>query len=532
MDNSVYFPEYAKRIDVESGITIAEMARNSGIAVDQPCAGRGSCGKCRILLEGNVSEPTAKERELLSEDELLSGIRLACQTSARPGMEVKIIGGVPSRAQILSDFEHDNGVERDVILPFSKGAIAIDIGTTTLVTYLVDLEHKKVSATESAINPQVVFGADVISRISYVAENDLHLTEMQNCLVKKLDEMITQLCSEPLSQKIVIEYVIIAGNATMEHIFAGISPVVIGKAPFAPKFYKAPDMRASNVGMHIKGDPIIYMLPNIYGFVGGDIVSGIIYSGMQKNADLSLLIDIGTNNEMVLGNSDFLLCCSAAAGPALEGAKISCGMRAASGAIEKVWYDKDICAKTIADDTACGICGSGLVDAIAVLLKTNILQRNGKFNSPDGIYDITLLRRLHGALARDKSFEVTKGTSSISISQRDVREFQLAKAAIKTGIDLMLKISGKSLQDVKKIFLAGAFGNYIDKVNAVATGILPEVPLQNIVAIGNSSGLGACMLAIDASLWCETDRILDMARHVELAAEPDFQDCFINNLFF
>ena len=532
MGDSLLFIESNVNAKICPGDTIASVAGRNGIFIDQPCAGKGDCGKCRVLVEKNAPCPTDKEKRLLSEQELISGIRLACQAAAVGGMEVKVVDKIPQKVQILDSVDRANFNEE--YTGQSDLAVAIDIGTTTLVAYLIDKLTGNVIATVSSMNPQAVFGADVISRISSIEEDPSNLPKMQHSLVSEINSMMAKLLTKDRSIYCHVNTFVAVGNSTMEHIFAGISPACIGRAPFAPAFYEAPKLYASDVGIDLKNTVALKLLPNISGFVGGDIVSGIVYSGMAKSKQLSLLIDIGTNNEMVLGNSEHMLCCSAAAGPALEGAKISCGMRAASGAIEKAWRENgDIKVKTIYDAPVEGICGSGLVDVIAFMIDEGIIRPNGKFANIEDIDAPALAKRLTGVRAAERLFVLAeKKGRFIGMTQKDIREFQLAKAAIKTGIELMLAESDFSIDDIDNIYLAGAFGSYMDISNAIKTGLLPNVPLSKITPIGNSSGLGACRFAVADGLWTLADYVRKNTAHMELATHKDFQSKFIKNLEF
>lgn len=527
--STVYFNGKRYETEIIEGDTIADTAHRIGAYIDQPCSGLGSCGKCRVQVNGALSEPSRNELEHISSEDLKRGIRLACQTNISPGMEITTIGNEPNTAQILTD----NNMTASVPSRADDGeplCAAIDIGTTTLVVYILRASDERALAAVSALNPQTAFGADVISRISHADNDKDGLKTMQNVLVKQLNSMLNEALQNVGADISQIAGVTVAGNTTMEHIFAGVSPSTIGKAPFMPQYREFPLLNASNCGLNCNAP--LHMLPCVSGFVGGDIVAGILATGMLDSKNVSLLVDIGTNNEMVLGSRDFLLCCSAAAGPAFEGAKISCGMRAASGAIDKVRLNNsgDIEISTIGGTEPRGICGSGLIDAVALLVKANVIQRSGRFAKGTS---------LPGKLANrlNKSEDGTTFTlyandraKIISLSQRDIREVQLAKSAIATGIEIMLEEAGLTLEDVSAIHVAGAFGNYLDIDSAVSLGIIPNVPISKITTAGNSAGAGARLAAADHTKWDDALQILDMARHIELASHKDFQERFVQNL--
>ena len=536
-NKKVFIKELVAGVDPEFGETVGELLLRQHLYIDQPCGGTGLCGKCRIVLEGVMPEPTSKEKKIFSEEELASGCRLACQTKASAGMIISIPKQSSENIKVLDAFEETEtlGIADD-----NKGGngIAVDIGTTTIVVYMIDSNTGKTLAASSSINPQTAFGADVISRISYIGGGPKRLSELQRAVVTQINSLIKDVLSKTgriLSKK---DRIVVAGNTTMEHIFAGISPESMGKAPFAPQFYDSIEFEASDLGIEVGTGVRVRLMPNIYGFIGGDIVSGIIYSGMYKKEELSLLVDIGTNNEMVLGNKDFLLCCSCAAGPALEGANIKMGMRAASGAIDSVKINStEIKITTINDMPPVGICGSGLVDAVSELLKARVITESGRFAKREDIKDEYLSKRLMGTKGADVSFILADAgeygqNPKVELTQKDIREIQLAKGAIATGAEILLDTAGKKLNEIKNVYLAGAFGNYIDINNAVRISILPDVSTDRIHPIGNSAGAGACLMLKEPSLWETAGRLIKKAEHIELASHKNFQEIFIENLSF
>ena len=533
---SVFVTERGSWTEYLPGETVGELLLRQGIYIDQPCGGTGLCGKCRVILSGTIPEPTSKEKKIFSEEELSSGFRLACQAKASGGMEVTIPAQDSQSIKVLDTFENSNNT-----YTASRGddgsGIAVDIGTTTIVVYLVNLGTGMTLAATSAINPQTSFGADVISRISYIGDDPDKLSQLQRAVTKRINSLIKEVFSKTGRKPSAKDSIAVAGNTTMEHIFVAISPESIGRSPFQPQFYESLEFDAAELGIEAEKGVKVKLMPNIHGFVGGDIVSGIIYTGMHKNEGLSLLVDIGTNNEMVLGNKDFMLCCSAAAGPALEGAKIKMGMRAAPGAIDSVKINgSDISITTIGDMPPIGICGSGLVDAISELLKVGAITESGRFADEEELEE-HLSSRFKGKKGKDFSFilaaEGEYGSNpEVGITQKDIREIQLAKGAIAAGAQILLDVAGKKLGDIKSVYLAGAFGNYIDIENAVRISILPDVPRERIHPVGNSAGAGACLILKDPSLWDTAADIIKRAEHIELASHKDFQEIFIGNMSF
>lgn len=533
---SVFITERGSWTEYLPGETVGELLLRQGIYIDQPCGGAGLCGKCRVILSGTIPEPTSKEKKIFSEEELSQGFRLACRTKASGGMEVTIPAQDSQSIKVLDTFE--NGTHRAVPCRDDNGSgIAVDIGTTTIVAYLVDLGTGMTLSASSAINPQTSFGADVISRISYIGDDPDKLSELQRAVMKQINSLIKEVFLKTGRKPSAKDSIVVAGNTTMEHIFAVISPESIGKSPFKPQFYDSLEFDALELGIEAENGVKVKLMPNIHGFVGGDIVSGIIYSGIHDTDELSLLVDIGTNNEMVLGNRQFMLCCSAAAGPALEGAKIKMGMRAAPGAIDSVKINgSGIKITTINDMPPLGICGSGLVDAISELLKAGVITQSGRFADKEELKE-HLFNRFKGNKGKDLSFIIaTEGeygnNPEVGITQKDIREIQLAKGAIAAGAQILLDVAGKKLEDIKNVYLAGAFGNYIDIENAVRISILPDVPRERIHPVGNSAGDGACLMLKDPSLWDTAANIIKKAEHIELACHKDFQEIFIGNMSF
>ena len=533
---SIFITGAGSRTEYLPGETVGEVLIRSGIYIDQPCGGTGLCGKCRVILSGTLTEPTAKEKKIFSQAELASGHRLACQAKASEGMKVTIPYQDSQNIKVLDAFR--NGTHTAAPCPGDNGSgIAVDIGTTTIVVYLVDLGTGMTLAATSAINPQTSFGADVISRISCIGDDPEKLSELQKTVTRQINSLISSLYLKTGRSPSAKDSIAVAGNTTMEHIFAGISPESIGRSPFKPRFYDSLEFEAEELGVVAGKGVKVKLLPNIHGFVGGDIVSGIIYTEMYKSEELSLLVDIGTNNEMVLGNGDFMLCCSAAAGPALEGARIKMGMRAAPGAIESVRKNgSGITITTIDDMPPVGICGSGLVDAVSELLKAGIIKKSGRFADKEDIEE-HLSKSFKGEKGKDLSFTLAEegqygDNPEVGITQKDIREIQLAKGAIAAGARILLDAAGKKPDDIKNVYLAGAFGNYIDIENAVRISILPDVPRERIKPIGNSAGAGACLMLKDPSLWDAAALIIKRAEHIELACHKDFQEIFVGSLTF
>lgn len=420
---------------------------------------------------------------------------------------------------------------------------AFDIGTTTVVGMLWDLEAGEQLATTARTNPQNEFGMDVISRITYCGKEAENLPELRGKITGCINEIIDDLCAKAERSKSEIAKAAVCGNTTMSHLFAGYPPMTLALAPFHPAYTGTLKMTAEEALLDIPEDAQVTVVPNIAGHVGGDITSGIVASRVLDMEGLTIFIDIGTNGEIVLTNGSESYACSTAAGPAFEGSAIKCGMRAADGAIETVKIEGgDVFLNTIgsADGQilpAQGICGSGLIDAIAQMLDAGLIDKKGRLAAADEAekrgFDPALSERLVESedgryfilLARDNGDDIV-------INQNDIREVQLAKGAIKAGIEIMLRRLEKTVDDIDQVVVAGAFGNYIDKESAVRIGVLPQIPLEKIFSAGNTAGAGVSMaLASEAEMEL-TESIPDIVKHIELAEDPDFQMIYLKAMGF
>jgi len=322
----------------------------------------------------------------------------------------------------------------------------------------------------------------------------------------------------------------------MEHLFAGVSPSALGYSPYSPAFCSSPDFTAAQTGMTVTGSANVHCVANIAGFVGGDIVAGILATCLHRSEELAFLVDIGTNGEMVLGNSSFMLACSTAAGPAFEGARIRHGVRAEPGAVERVEIGDDITCRTIDDAPPVGICGSGLIDLVAELVRVGVIDETGRMLDPSefgpGTPKAMAARMVEEDGVWSFVFATTPAGAPLRLTAGDVRQFQLAKAAVRSGIEILLKESKMGLDQVRNIYLAGAFGSYIRTRSALQAGLLPPFDPARISAVGNSAGAGARLVLTSGPMRDEAARIAVRVRYVELAGRPDFQDEFSNALLF
>lgn len=479
-----------KELTVSRGTSLIDVLHEFG--VEFPCGGKGSCGKCKVkLLQGAINTDPEHERRL-KELDLSPEWRLACMSRADSDLVLEV---GQYEAMIQAD---DSPFSFE---PRSGFGVAVDLGTTSLVAQLVDLSTAKVLAVETALNPQRRWGTDLISRLeSALAGNGPMLTQL---IRKEIGDMLIRLVGE---KKISLDRIVIVGNTVMQHFFAASDIVPLSYYPFESSDLEEKQFTSAELGWSIDCEQICFY-PSIGSFVGSDILAGIYATGMWNRSENTILVDLGTNGEIVVGNRDKLLCASTAAGPAFEGAKISRGMLATTGAISSVIAEgKGISCRVIGNVSAAGICGSGLFDAVAVFLEKGLLGNFGEI------------------LSGDASLTLTDG---VHLTAGDIQEFLLAKAAIDAGISILLRKLDLEPEDISRIFIAGAFGTYIN-LKSMARLNMMDFPEERFRKLGNSALIGAKMF-----LFSEddvTDTILSLTSHVSLESEPDFQDIFIDRM--
>ncbi len=417
--------------------------------------------------------------------------------------------------------------------------VAFDIGTTTVVGTLVDMIQDKEIAVASAINPQTSFGDDVVSRIKKCREEPDGLGELQSAIINAVNEIVNELADKAGIEGTLICEGVFAGNTTMQQILCGITPIALGEIPFVPVFREALETNAASLGIAINPAARVHVLPQIGGFVGGDTVAGILASRLDKYKQPALLIDVGTNGEIVLANRGRLVATSVAAGPAFEGARIINGMRATSGAIEKVVMTDDVSINVIGNSTPSGICGTGLVDATAELLRSGILENSGRIKNPEEAPE-NLPPAVRKRIIRNGDHSdfvlVWKKESStgqnICLYQKDIRELQLANGAIRAGINILLKKENLSANDLGKVLIAGAFGNFIRRHNAGRIGMLPDVEMEKIQFVGNTASFGAKRALLSLTERVHAGNILKITEHLDLSLNPEFQIQFAEAMIF
>ena len=476
----LYITNENMMLEAPAGANLLEVLRAAGFGPDAPCGGKGTCGKCKVLVNGNE--------------------QLACKTVIEEDMEVTLPES--GKTEILA-----KGITARVRADGNdRYALAFDLGTTTVVAYLMDGMTGEVLSRCSCVNPQTRYGADVISRIQYAMDGGAD--ELAETVRKALAELTEQAAKMAGICPKEITVVSIVGNTAMHHLLLGIDPKPLTVPPYMPSVKDAMEMKADF--LPVAEESVLRILPNIAGFVGADTVGCLVATRFDALKELTLVIDIGTNGEMVLGNRDGFLACSTAAGPAFEGAKISCGMRGAEGAVDHVKLEGNtVTYSVIGGGKAVGLCGSGLLDLVAVLLQTEDIGESGRMEET-----------------------YTLPGSSVSLTQKDVREVQLAKAAIRAGIELMCQKRGVKTEDIQKVYLAGAFGSFMDPTSACAIGMIPPCLQDRIESIGNAAGEGAKLCAVSLEEFDYSKRLAEKAEFLELASMEDFNDCYVDCLMF
>lgn len=601
----ITFDPSGRAVEARPGTPLVEAAALAGFAVNTPCGGAGSCGKCRARLDP-APDPLPAELKTLSLEELGAGWRLLCRHHVSGDLRVhlpdtSLFGGShqivtrhgaagtadtdpvvrqagvrmppPSLEDGLPDLTRldaalraagalDAGapplsadpetlnelaaglrasdyagaaVFRDSrLLSFLGGAqaapsygVAVDAGTTTLAAALVDLRDGADRGVAAAMNPQTVWGDDVLSRIARAGRGAAERREMRQAVCAVIADMIRELCAGAGAAPEEVHALSAAGNTTMESLLCGVDPSPLGCVPFTPAFGGGPRLRARDLGLPAHPGAELRLFPVIGGFVGGDTVAGVLAAGLDTLQGVSLLIDIGTNGELVLAHDGALSAASTAAGPAFEGARISCGMRAAHGAVEKVVLGDAPEFSVIGGGPAKGLCGSGLLDLCGQLLAAGLLAPDGRLAGPGDLPPGTpeaVAARVAAAPEGGPLF-VLGGPPDrpFGLTQRDVRELQLAAGAIRAGILLLLRQAGLALDDVDRVFIAGGFGQYIRRENALRVGLLPrEIPGARVHYAGNTSLAGARRVLLSRADDARTDALARAVRHVDLSTDPDF----------
>lgn len=605
----VIFEPDGMEVFVPAGTLLSKAASAAGRAVEAPCGSMGTCGKCKVIVSGVVGEPDVAERRALTEEELASGIRLACRTkvvgeisvtipeSSRSMVQKILSQGVLRECALMSsvtkayceltaptlederaeferlaayleaqdiqlkpnlnvirglspcmrsgDYKVTAVIYGDELIAVECGdtteqcyGIAYDLGSTTIVGYLMNLKTGDEVAVSAVMNPQVVYGDDLVARIGFATTQEGGAQMLQSAAADAMNRIASDLAASAKISLGNIYKATVVGNTCMSHLLLGIDVSSLGQSPYVPSVCSDITLPAHELSLEFCSEAKVVVLPNIAGFVGADTVGVMLSSMCEDDGTTRLAVDIGTNGEMALLHGGKTYVCSAAAGPAFEGAGISCGMRGAPGAIDSVVIGETVRISTVNNRKPIGICGSGLVDAVAQMLDAGIVDDTGRLLSPvdAGFLPEAVNQRI---IETERGVEFVLATKqesgsgkAITLTAGDIRHLQLAKGSIHAAIQTLIKTAGTSDDQLSQILLAGAFGNYIRVESAIRIGLIPPIDREKVISIGNAAGAGARL-----ALLCEQEtalarQIAHKARHLELAVLPDYQMELMERMMF
>lgn len=571
MSHLIHFIKQNKTVAVTGG-TVAEACEKAGYPLNLVCGGKGTCGKCRVKIkrDGQVEEVLACRTPadgvteiILDETDYRQNARVLTESSLeRTALVPSVRKSYHSRDELMP--EHGGAFLKKAPLPVMKkfsamtaeydfegctfvwyrdalidvqekdetarcyGA-AVDIGTTTVACYVYDLATGQKIATGSGLNAQMIHGADVITRNVYAQESPEKLEELRRLIVNTINELLEGLEEEVRRN---LYHVVLCGNSTMQHLFFGMNPACLGVSPFVNITAEAIVSSGAQTGLRCAAAGVVEFLPLLGGFVGADTAAVLLC--LEESERKSLVVDLGTNGEIAVGNYGGFLVASTACGPALEGGNIACGMRGTEGAIEKISLSGDkVNYKVIGGGEPRGLCGSAIIDAVAELLRAGLIDGTGALLSGEEYAKThpgsALCHRLREAGEYNMAFYFT---DTVYLCQKDIRQIQLAKSSIYSGCMALLQEYGSSPEEIDNLVLAGAFGNYIDIDNALYIGLLPPVDKDKILSVGNGAGQGVQSLLLNGGLRDKLEKLPAITTHVELADSPEFMDLYIMNMEF
>jgi len=516
-------------VTLPQGSKLIQAAEKAGIILNTPCGGQGKCEKCAVIIEPD------KKQVLACQHIIKQDLTITIPETSRFFEQQILTEGLESAEKIIPDIYRQ-------YLEKSKTTnvlgIALDIGTTTVVAKLIDMKKGNAITVQGRPNPQAKFGDDVISRIHF-AETQNGLEQLQKLIIECTNSIIENLCQKASVKPQEVFEICVVGNTTMNHLFLGLPVKQLGQAPYKAHSLDAHDISPKELGLKINPEGKIHTVENIAGFVGSDTTAVAQATGISHAEQVTLAVDIGTNGEIILGTAKNLYAASCAAGPALEGARISCGSPAMKGAIRSVSLNKDdIELEVIGDVNPRTICGSGVIDVICVLLEMGILEKTGRLLKPEKLKTVLPEKILSRLIMKNNqpAFLLAKYEKphqpDVIFTQEDIRQVQLAKAAVRTGITILQnKLSIKD-SDIKQVFLAGAFGNYIKKTSALRISLLPKIPPENIKFVGNAAATGAQMVLLSQSCRKKANLLTRKIKYIEIANEKKFTDIFTDSMIF
>ena len=546
---TIYINGEKHSVETEMGTVALSLFREHKASVYAPCGGNGTCGKCRMIIRGELSEPDERERAFVGEEDLARGIRLACMCRLMGDFEIvpmdenmriqtssKCVSYTPSPVLQTKRSGEETVFYKDGA-EFCRGSagvknlgLAVDIGTTTVAAYLCDMDRGEILGVRGFKNPQSMYGADVISRMDKIMKDPSLNEVQQKAICGAIREAAYAMCREKDMDSLDIRAAVICGNTVMQHIAAGINPVSISVAPFTAPTLFGEEYSAYALGLLPNENAFVYFAPCFASYVGGDIACGMIAMGLDACRERVLFVDIGTNGEIGLSTEKGLYFCSAAAGPAFEGAHIACGMAGVSGAISEVFVrDGKIEYKTVDGAPAVGICGSGIVDAVAVMLDTGLLDETGLIADPDdaGDYADYIDEDDDG----DNVFMIDK-ERNIYLCAKDIREIQLAKAAVCAGAQTLLHESGIEMDSVSRVMIAGGFGSHLRAYSVRRIGLLPPIEIEKYEFVGNAAGAGAIAVLLGKEPREAAKTICKKSEYTELSKSAYFMEQYIEEMMF
>ncbi|MFA6308204.1 MAG: ASKHA domain-containing protein [Clostridia bacterium] len=589
--------------EVSDDINIMSFLHDNSVNLQTPCGGKMTCGKCIVKIIGISNTISSEERQLLGEDLISGGYRLACFNNIESDIDIYLdddytasilTDGKTINPQVIPIVEKkyikkqninagdqtsfENKIKKltgakEIINPLSflrkslrtiedgnlnatfivineklssvelkdtsnvLYGIAFDVGTTTLVAYLYNLKTGERIDIHSAMNPQQKFGADVISRIEYSSKSDDNLNQVHELIIKAINKIIISLCEKNNLNKNDIYETVFVGNTTMIHFLMRLNPKNIGVSPFVTVTNEMYNLNPNEIGINMNLGGIVVIYPCVSSYIGADTVAAVLSTEINEKKEFSLLIDIGTNGEIVIGNNKKLYSCAAAAGPAFEGANIRNGIGGIVGAIDSIYMSNSgLAYRTIGGKQAIGICGSGVVDAISIMLSEGIIDETGRIaGSEDDLSKINEgLRERLIKVDGQNAFRIVTSDKKIDIviTQKDVRELQNAKAAIAAGIKILAKSADIPLKMISNIYLAGGFGNFINIDSAIKIGLLPDELRGKIISVGNAAGVGAIEGLLSKKILNKANNLAKNIEYIELSAYSDFMNLYVENMMF
>ncbi len=515
---TVVYGEETKTTEVAPDSLIGEAVAATGLPLEQPCAGRGTCGKCKVLVEAGAAPPDEIEHENLTPGELAVGNRLACRARVQDDMKVTLAPIVVYSNKI---FHASSRYKRDKQVPLG---LAIDLGSTTVAAFLTMLDNGEVVTGGAGLNQQTVYGADVIARLSAAVDDPVNAERMQKLALASINQAVDSLKLSPRMRERV-ERVTIVGNVAMHHLLLGLSLETLAVLPFQPRQRGAIREAGPELSRIFPPGVTVSLPPLIGGFVGSDALACLAYFGFDRATGPMAAIDLGTNGEVMVTDGQHILAASTAAGPAFEGVNISCGARAVDGAIVRVHFeDGELAFDTIADEPPVGVTGSGLLSLVHQLLEAEVIEPSGRIRPDPPYFAERIYQDAHGARCIP-----LRPDNELSLTQWDVRELQKAKGAIRAATDILMAQLGLEPADMERVILTGSFGGQIDIDSVLAVGMVPPVRREVVETTANGAGLGAALFLFEEGFE-RGERLAEQARQIDLDLDADFNTRYVDSM--